>query len=227
MEYFSRSHQVLALDLPGHGKSSWQKVSLKDVAQDIHFILDHLKIESVNMVGSSLGGLVALKFFKHFPQKTKRLILTNALAKFAKSVDFPFGLEVARIHRLREQIDTDYPAILNIFFRSLFTLEERENGKVKWLLSFKNDSAAPNKEALKTYLRMLEKEDLRDVVKTASIPILFLNGTEDYICSKEAAEVLAGSIVHARVKFFENCGHFPFITKADEFNWHLSEFLRS
>jgi len=65
-------HQVIALDLPGHGRSD--KPDREDaygaqMADDVILLMDHLKIPKAHIVGYSLGGMVALKLIADHPDR--------------------------------------------------------------------------------------------------------------------------------------------------------------
>ncbi len=139
--------------------------------------------------------------------------------------NFPFGLDSNRIRKLSGQLSTDYPSIINVFFRSLFTKEERATRRFKWLQKFRRTDAAPMKEALIEYLEIIENEDLREVLKKVDVPTQFINGTEDYICSLAAIDALKELAPNAQFDYFEKCGHFPFLSKPYEFNEVLEKFL--
>lgn len=227
-KYFSKNFRVLAIDLPGHGKSDWQKLSLRAIAEDVRVILDCLKIRDLMVVGSSMGGLVALKLYDIIPERVKKLAFVGSLPKFSKSADFPHGLDTSRMRKLHSQVEVAYPSIVNIFFRSLFTRQERESRRFKWLQTFRQGAGdVPLKPALTEYLDIIEHEDLRDILKGVRIPVQFINGTEDEICNVEAVKELRNIIPHARFDFFEQCGHFPFLSKAYEFNAVLEEFIKN
>ena len=63
LKYFSQFYRVLSIDLPGHGKSGWKKVLLEDMARDLKGITEELNLNQLTLIGSSLGGPVALKIF--------------------------------------------------------------------------------------------------------------------------------------------------------------------
>lgn len=218
--------KVIALDLPGHGQSGWDRVSLETMVEDIKVLLDREHIHQCSVVGSSLGGLFGLKLYELYPQVVERLIFVGSMPKFAKDDDFPYGLDVARIRKLSNQLDSDFPSIINIFFRSLFTMHERESRRFKWLMKFKKHEAPPMKPALSEYLDMLESEDLRGVLKTVRVPVAYLNGREDYICPHASIMLLLQSTPQAKVYFFEKCGHFPFLTEPYQFNQALEDVLK-
>ena len=224
-EYFSRNFKVLTVDLPGHGKSSWAKVSLEDMANDLDGLTNELGLKQLNIVGSSLGGLVILKLLALHPAKIKRLILVGTLPQFLQTKDSPHGLELDRIRSLSNLLETDYPAIVQIFFRSLFTGQERRSARYQWLQQFGPKEEVPQKEALKTFLEFLQAEDLSDTLRKINFPVQFINGTEDYICTADSIRALQKTVAGSRLELFKGCGHFPFLTKPVEFNRVLEKFL--
>ncbi len=226
LKHFSQYYKVLSVDLPGHGESSWHKVRLDVMAQDIKEILECENICQVIIVGSSLGGMLALKMYDLFPAMIERLIFVGSIPKFAKSQDYPYGLDVARIRKLNTQLNSDYPGVINVFFRSLFTKEERSTRRYKWLQKFRRTDKSPVKQALVEYLDIIENEDLRHVLKKVTIPTQFINGTDDYICNHGAVDYLKKLSPNAQFYIFDKCGHFPFLSKPHEFNEVLENFLK-
>ena len=226
VNYFARCYQVIALDLPGHGRSSWKDMTLEEMAGDIVFLMDALGIRRSNIMTSSMGALVAIQFCAMFSDRVRRLVLGGGLPKFSKSHDFPFGLEVPRIRKLGSQLDTDFPSILNVFYRSLFTIEERESQKFKWLDMFPKPADLPDKEALKFFLRILEKTDLRPMYRGLRMPVMLINGSEDYIAGRDALVFLQKELPRARLEILSGCSHFSFLTREEEFNHKVHEFLK-
>ncbi|WP_059283349.1 2-succinyl-6-hydroxy-2,4-cyclohexadiene-1-carboxylate synthase [Bacillus coahuilensis] len=82
LPYLSPTMQVIKVDLIGHGKTdvpeSPQRYSMIEVLQDIKIILDHLELATVNILGYSMGGRVALAFALNYPQSVKTLLLESA-----------------------------------------------------------------------------------------------------------------------------------------------------
>jgi len=225
-KYFSQFYQTVAIDLPGHGKSSWKKVSLKQMAEDLKEIFEKLGFKRLTIVGSSLGGLLALKFYEIDRSLIRRMTFVGSMPKFARSKDYPYGLDVGQIRKLHGQLNIAYPSVVNIFFRSLFTKEERESRRFKWLQVFRQNIEVPLQNALVEYLDVLETEDLRHVLQAMTIPLQFINGTHDEICCAKTVEYLRTLSPRSRFDFFQNCGHFPFLSKPHEFNEVLEKFLK-
>jgi pimeloyl-ACP methyl ester carboxylesterase len=67
---------VLALDLPGHGRSLGPPLgSVQDMAQWVFTVLDSLKTKSFSLVGHSLGSLVALECAAAQPERIERIAM--------------------------------------------------------------------------------------------------------------------------------------------------------
>jgi len=68
----AKTHRVVAIDLPGHGRSDKPK---KDdayglqVVEDVVALMDHLKIKKAHVVGYSLGGMVTVKLLAKYPDR--------------------------------------------------------------------------------------------------------------------------------------------------------------
>ncbi len=226
IKHFSQRFKVISIDLPGHGKTNWVNVTTEDMAKDLHLVLDHLKVDRLGFVGSSLGGLVALKAYDIYPERFYYMVFVGSQPKFARSADYPYGLDVSRIRQLAWQLDNRYPNMLHIFFRSLFTKEERATRRFKWIQTFRAADYVPDKKALLEMLNVLEKEDLRATLDKIDIPVQFINGTEDNICSRDFFVYLQSKMPEAKFSWFHQCGHFPFLSKPHEFNEALDGFLK-
>jgi len=226
IKHFCHKYQVLSIDLPGHGQTSWTDMTLGEMARDVGKIIHNLGIQEMSIVGSSVGGLLGLKLFEFCPLKVKRMIFVGSMPKFSKSNDYPYGLDIERMRKLEGQLDNAYPEIVNIFFRSLFTRQERLTRRYKWMHRFRRDIEVPKQKALVKYLDILEHEDLRNVLKQVNVPMIFMNGSADPICCQNAILALKEMCPEAKFVFFEECGHFPFLSKAYEFNGALEMFLK-
>jgi pimeloyl-ACP methyl ester carboxylesterase len=72
MAELAKDHQVIALDLPGHGQSdkpAEEKAYGLQLVADIVALLDELKIKKAHIVGYSLGGMIAIKFLVMHPDR--------------------------------------------------------------------------------------------------------------------------------------------------------------
>jgi pimeloyl-ACP methyl ester carboxylesterase len=224
-EFLETDFQVVTLDLPGHGQSSWMPLSLIEMATDIRQILTGLGLSQFSLVASSMGGLLALELYRMIPNEIMRISFVGSIPKFAKGPNYPAGLDLAKIHTLSHQFDMNYDFVLDMFFRSLFTMKERHQERFKWVKEFRRREAFPKKEALKHFLDILEKADLRDRVATTICPLQFITGSEDYICPRSIMDWVAEHTYNARFDFIEGSGHLPFLVEVKEYNRLLEDFL--
>ncbi len=227
VKYFSRKFRVLAVDLPGHGQTQYHTITFADMVYGLIDIVQALGLAPVTIVGSSMGGLVAFKVYDVCPQIIRALVFVGSQPKFSRSQDYPFGLDVPNIRKLAHQIETHYPNMLNIFFRSLFTRQERATRRFKWIQTFRKTDYIPDQKALLEMLDVLEREDLRYVLDKLAVPVQFINGTEDTICPKELFRQIKEKVPSVRLDWFEECGHFPFLSKPMEFNLVMDDFLQT
>ena len=77
---FAKSNKVILVDSRAHGKSkdAGDSLSYEMMADDIHALLEHLKIDSCNVVGWSDGGINALLLALRHPGKVRKLAATGA-----------------------------------------------------------------------------------------------------------------------------------------------------
>jgi len=224
-DFLQTDYQVVVLDLPGHGQSSWKPLTLTEMADDIRQILKSLGLSQVTLVASSLGGLVALELYRMMPAAIRRMSLVGAIPKFARTDNYPAGLDTDAIRTLSGQFDGNCASILDIFFRSLFTTQERQSDRFRWIKDLRQKESYPQREVLKHFLDILEKADLRDCLSLVVCPLQFITGTEDYICPRRVMDWVAAHKPHARFDFIDGSGHLPFLVKAQEYNRLLADFL--
>ena len=76
-------HSIITYDLLGHGKTPYNKeeITLNDFSDQLDYLLKFLKIDKINLVGFSLGSLIALDFASKFQDKLKSLTLIGTTYK--------------------------------------------------------------------------------------------------------------------------------------------------
>ncbi|MGI5239593.1 alpha/beta fold hydrolase [Dactylosporangium sp. CA-139066] len=73
-------HQVIAVDLQGHGRTADidRPLEIPLMADDVAALIDHLGLDKPDIVGYSLGGGVALQVAIRHPEKVGRLVSASA-----------------------------------------------------------------------------------------------------------------------------------------------------
>lgn len=87
----AESAETYALDLPGHGHSDHRHVSqsylLVDYVADLAELLDTHFDTPVDLVGHSLGGVIAMMFAAAFPEKVRKLVSIDSFGPLSRKPD--------------------------------------------------------------------------------------------------------------------------------------------
>ncbi|WP_223834383.1 alpha/beta fold hydrolase [Spirosoma profusum] len=76
----AKDRKVLVTELQGHGRTRdiAREISYEGMADDVSGLLEHLKIDSADVLGWSMGGGVAFQFAVRHPEQLRRLIVVSA-----------------------------------------------------------------------------------------------------------------------------------------------------
>lgn len=91
-EGLSQTYRVLAVDLPGHGKTEMPQSSLRDFSMEstvscLWDALDALGAERANLVGYSMGGRVALSAAVACPKRVTSVVCLGASPGIADQIE--------------------------------------------------------------------------------------------------------------------------------------------
>ena len=120
---------VIRFDQRDTGLSTWVDFStdpytLLDMVQDVVSVLDALKIERVNLVGYSTGGLVAQLFAVHYPHRLNALILMMTSTDLTIKNDAFAGLDLSH-KKLTAPKEEFIKGILDLHSKPQTTLKEK------------------------------------------------------------------------------------------------------
>jgi pimeloyl-ACP methyl ester carboxylesterase len=108
--------RVIALDLRGHGQSQWPgQYSVNAIAEDVSELLGELEQSSVDVVGHSLGGLVACVVAAAASSNIRRLVLEDIGMLYprerppALAPDGPLTFDWRVVEQVRPEIDHPSP----------------------------------------------------------------------------------------------------------------------
>jgi pimeloyl-ACP methyl ester carboxylesterase len=79
----SKTRKVIAIELQGHGHSPYsdRKMDFPTLASDVAGVMDHLKIDSADVAGYSMGGSVAYQLAIQSPKRVMRLVIISSTYK--------------------------------------------------------------------------------------------------------------------------------------------------
>ena len=136
-------HQVITLDLRGHGESDGpedeSRYSLDRFAADIGNVADHLGIESLRLLGHSMGGMIVRRFVLASPDRVDALVLMDTSPGPPPGLDsdiIDLGVQIANqdgMEELKRVMDAFSPLDTPAYQRSLVERPGyREFGDAKW-----------------------------------------------------------------------------------------------
>ena len=83
-KYSTLGYQVLVPDLFGHGLSSkLNNINLSDWVNQIHWLLEHKKVEKCILIGVSMGGVIAQSFVVANPHMVEKIIIADSFGELS------------------------------------------------------------------------------------------------------------------------------------------------
>jgi pimeloyl-[acyl-carrier protein] methyl ester esterase len=217
------NHRVLAVDLPGHGRSAFDAAHSGFDAQAA--AIAALLPDRCVVVGWSLGGQYALELARRVPERVRGLVLLASTPRFVAGAGWEAGLKPALLEAFSLQLARDWHATLEEFL-ALQTRGSRESAAVLAELHHAlRAHGEPQPEALSAGLAHLRGNDLRAAVPTIDIPALIVAGQHDRVTPPAAAEWLAATLPRADLTVLPRAGHAPFLSHADDTHALLGHFL--
>ena len=231
----ARTHRVLALSLPGHGKSAPAVGGYapgRDLAPLVADFLDTLGVGSLHVVGNSVGGAVALRLALADPARVRTLTLVDS-AGLGREVNpllalntLPFIGELAiMITRMpggdmgRTSMSTAMLFAQPSRVPAEFFTEQHALGRRPGQL-----------EASTAMARALfdmngQREVMLDRLPELTMPTLVIWGGRDYVLPPSQAQAAVDRLPHGRLALLADCGHLPHVECPDRFATVLSDWL--
>lgn len=238
-------YRVIIPDQIGFGKSSkpsYYQYSFYQLAQNTKQILDELKIDKINVLGHSMGGMLATRFALMYPETTEKLILEN-----------PIGLEDYKTLTPYVSVDKMYQNELKQTAEDIKNYQLKFYYDNKWKPEYDEwmyllAGWTVNKDyplivwnAALTYDMIFTQPVVYEFQKL-KVPTLLIIGTRDRTALGKAnasADVQSKmglyqnlgketqkKIPNSQLVEIENIGHLPHIEAFDKFIKPLVEFLK-
>ncbi|WP_178991709.1 alpha/beta fold hydrolase [Winogradskyella schleiferi] len=218
---FSQTHQVICIDLLGHGKTGCLGYvhTMEAMAEAVFAVLEHLNIETAYFVGHSMGGYVTLALAEKHPELFKGLCLMNST--FEADDDEKKQLRT----RANAMAKTNFQNLVRMSFVNLFAPESKD--------TFKNDVIDALQIALQTpvqgYIAASEGMKLRpnrfEILKNLKTKRLIIIGSKDGLID---GNNLINQIEHTAIEFVAfSEGHMSHIENKSELTYNLLHFIEN
>lgn len=201
-------------------------------ADDFAALCRHLGLDRVDILGSSLGGSMAMAFAEKYPELTRSLIVIGGFAQLDRALETNFRLRQKIIRKLGmgEEI-ADFMGL------STMTREFMETDAGLKVMQANQANIQTNSPEL--YIAFLdsilywgrkmpgqEREPLFTTrLKNIKCPTLVIAGDNDYFIPASFSRQIADGIPGSVYREVKSGGHIPFIEKPQETAALVKEFL--
>ncbi len=227
----AQHHRVYAFDMVGSGKSDCPDAAytLGYQAAFLHSFMAAFEIDFATLIGSSMGGGVALEFTRLYPDRVDKLVLVDSMG---------LGQEISCGIRL-----ITLPAIVNLLRPGRWMIPGMLKSNfyhgqqllAEWLELRYPIFAIPGRNRVIRNLgqsnfnlhgvRPEVYQPIVDSLATITQKTLIIWGEFDRIIPVKHAAVAAAGLPNNQLHIFPNCGHHPYLEYPDRFDRLVLEFL--
>ena len=214
-------HDVIAVDMPGHGGSSLPPAhaGLGHYADAVLALLDALGIGRAHIVGHSMGALVATEFALAHPDRAASLVALNAV--FCRTPEQRAAIE-ARVAALDSPARPDWSGTVGRWFGEPVPASLQDAAaRTLALLGEINPVGYA-----RTYRLFARSDDAyRDRLPRLAVPALFATGEHDPNSTPAMSEAMARIAPGGRTMALSGERHMMALTDPDRVNHVLREFM--
>ncbi len=205
---------IFAPDTPGFGlteRPDWMR-DMSDYILFFRDLLDELGLDAPVIVGHSLGGWVAVEMAVWYPERVKKLVLSNAAGIRVK------GKPIADLFAMApEEV---LAACFDDFAAAMPLIPPEVN--VDYLLAqYKQFTTLASLAWNPNYDPKLERR-----LASVKTPTLVIWGRNDRFIPVDYAEAYHRLIAHSRLVILDDTGHMPMFEKLLEWCEAIRDFLR-
>jgi len=230
-EGLANSARIIAPDLRNHGETAvYRQNKLSEIihnmellADDIAQLLDALSISKPVIVnGLSMGGYAALAFYRKYPDRVRRLILTATRARSDSEAE-----KDNRIKAIKVAQDQGVGAIADSMLPRLLSPNTILH-KPDLVGSIREIMLSSSLEGVVGDLRgMMVRLDSIPLLSRIRIPVLIVVGKDDQIIPIDEALAMNDLITDSRLEIIEDAGHLLNMEQPETYNRIVREFILS
>jgi len=248
LDRLAERFRVIYYDQRGRGRSADgvrpADVTVESEMDDLDRVRRHFGLESVAVLGHSWGGVLAMEYASHHPERLTGLVLLNTAP--ASHAD----VQVFRRHLRRIRPPGDVEAMQSLAATTEFRAGNLDVESAYYRIHYRPAVHAP--ELLDRLLPRLRKNftpervltaraiedrlydqtwsspghDLLPKLRRLALPTLVLHGENDFVPVELAAHV-AQAIPAARLAVVPQCGHFAYLEAPDAVVRQVHELFAS
>jgi pimeloyl-ACP methyl ester carboxylesterase len=210
----ARRHQVVAIDLAGHGESgvNRREWTMPAFGADVAAVVEHLGLEQVVLVGHSMGGPVVAEAARQLPGRVIGVVGADTYR------DLGVTLTPAQIAQMVAPLREDFRAAARRYVPEMF-VPASDPAQMAWIVE--DMAAAPPavgigaREGSRCY-----HEELKNTLRSLGVPVVAINS--DYRPNDLEAAQRCG----VEIRLMSGTGHFVMMEDPDTFNRLLEDAVR-
>ncbi len=229
---FSPSFRCLVLELPGFGVSDpTDQHPMLSSAPAVTRLLDALALDSVDIVGNSMGGMVAAQVAIQQPERVRRLITVGGLGRNILSPSPGEGIKL--LQDFTEEPSRDrLDAWLQSMVHDPATVTDQMREE-RWAQATEEKTLASarlmySRAAMEFGLAIQDKSETRPLwadLHRIQARTLITWGRDDRVSPIDMALLPMRTIPQVELHVFPNCGHWVMIEQREAWERVVLEFL--
>lgn len=201
---------VRCIDLPGFGRSAAMRVP--DSLDSMVAVVMQAAPEKAVWAGWSLGGLVALALAARYPEKVAALALLAATPCFVQRQDWAMAMPADVFAAFSASVQQSPEHALQHFLALQCKGSVSMKRDLRFLQAVSQMESVPSREALLSGLEVLANNDLRAVLASLSVPVLYVLGEQDALVPCAVAETVRQINTACTVELIAGAAHVPFVS---------------
>jgi sigma-B regulation protein RsbQ len=212
---FAKNHRVVTIDLPGHGESGQGRKnwSVESYGEDVKRVVDKLNLKRVVLIGSSMGGPIALEATRRMPERVVGIVPVDTLHNVENK------LPPEQLEEVFKQLRADYKGAITGFLNQLFFSPTTPVAVKNRVIS--EVTSRPPELAI-AILQGIFAYDAAPALREVKVPIKAINSD----MNPTNLEVNHKYAPQFDVVIIKGTGHYPMLEDPARFNQLLSQVLR-
>jgi pimeloyl-ACP methyl ester carboxylesterase len=230
--FVDQGHRCVAFDRRGSGRSDQPGggYDFDTLADDLAALIEHLDLRDATLIAHSMGSAEVARYLtRHGDDRVARVVLISpTLPYLQRDETNPEGVDPAAFEGVRAALRADRPGFLTALAPGALGLGlpgvEVSDALVSWAVGLFMTSSP--KAALDT-ARLHAETDLRDDMRSFTVPTLIIHGDTDALVPIEVSSRRAAPMIEdCRLVVYEHASHWPFVTHRERLNQDVLAFVR-
>ena len=218
---WSEQFKVVLVDQRNHGNSFHdEEFSYWSMSEDLKELIDHLELETMSLIGHSMGGKTAMTFCQRYPENLRKLVIADIGPKaypvhHSAIIDAFYKVPVNEL-KSRNQADNILEPLIPEFGIRQFLLKNlaRTSEGFRWKM---------NLDVIARNIEEVGKPTIPSVTYSGDALFVY-GGKSNYILDTDLMDIKT-SFSNSRFEKIQDAGHWLHAEKPQEFYEKVNHFL--